>query len=81
MKALFLMLLAPLAFEAAGLEVGIPVHALAHPVRAYQSTRSDRRLMAIVDAALQGVNVIDYVTTRRGAFPGTGGCELNPLLL
>lgn len=80
MKALLLTVLVPLAVQAAGLQVALPVHALAHPVRAYHSVRSARRFMAIADAALQNVNVIDYVTTRRGAFPAAGGCELNPLL-
>jgi hypothetical protein len=80
MKPLLLILLAPLVLQAAGLEAVIPVRALAHPVQAYHSIQSGRRLLAIADAALQDVNVADYATTRRGAFPGTGGCELNPLL-
>ena len=80
MKILLLTLLAPLLLDARGLEVGIPLHALAHPVAAYHAVSSGRPLLAVAGAVLQSVNMIDYATTRRGAFPGTGGCELNPLL-
>jgi hypothetical protein len=81
-KRLLLLLLLPALVCGAGLQVSapLPVHALRHPVRAFHSVPADRRLLAIADAVLQDANVADYVTTRRGAFPGTGGCELNPLL-
>jgi hypothetical protein len=77
-----LAFLAPVLAGAQGLQVSIPVpvHAIAHPVQAYRSVRADKRLLAIADTLLEEANTVDYVTTRRGAFPGTGGCELNPLL-
>jgi hypothetical protein len=86
MKALILALAAPFLASCAGLEVSVPVpvRAIAHPVRAWKSlsgkTPVDKKLMAIADSVLMDANVADYVTTRRGAFPGTHGCELNPLL-
>jgi hypothetical protein len=81
MKALILALAAPFLAAGAGLEVSVPVpvRAIAHPVRAWKSlsvkTPSEKKLMAIADSLLMDANVTDYVTTRRGAFPGTHGCR------
>jgi hypothetical protein len=82
MKALILALAAPFLAAGAGLEVSVPVpvRAIAHPVRAWKSTPASTKLMAIADSLLMDANVTDYATTRRGAFPGTHGCEQNPLL-
>jgi hypothetical protein len=81
-RRLLFGLLAPALVWGAGLQVSVPVpvHSLAHPIQAFHSVPAERRLMAVADAVLQNVNAVDYATTRRGAFPGTGGCELNPLL-
>ena len=82
MKLVILALAAPFLDACAGLEVSmpVPVRAIAHPVRAWKSVPDNKKLMAIADSVLMDANVVDYVTTRRGAFPGTHGCELNPLL-
>jgi hypothetical protein len=80
LKALLLAAIAPLALNAGGLELAIPFHAIAHPVKAYHSVPAGKRFLALADILLEDANFVDYATTRRGAFPGTGGCELNPLL-
>ena len=46
----------------------------------WHSAPQARRWLVIADSLLEGANAADYITTRRGAFPGTGGCELNPLV-
>ena len=75
-----LVLLAVLAAPGADVGVSIPVRTIAHPVRAWRSAPLGRRWLAIADGLMESANAVDYLTTRRGAFPGTGGCELNPLL-
>ncbi len=86
MKTLLLVLFSTLGAPALALAQGfqvsvkVPAKAIVHPVQAYRSVRADRRLLAIADSLLMDANLVDYITTRRGAFPGTGGCELNPLL-
>lgn len=59
-----------------GLHVDIPFHAVRHPLTAIRSAKG---FLTVTDIALQLTNGLDYYTTRRGAFPGTGGCELNSL--
>lgn len=81
-RALLLALLTAKPVPCAGpqISVTVPVQAIAHPIRAWKSLPSTQKLMMIADMVLEGANTVDYITTRRGAFPGTGGCELNPLL-
>lgn len=79
MKRLLFLFVAP-AFGAS-LGVTLPTRIIAHPIAAYHETRTGRLSMLAATVTLEAVNGIDYATTRRGAFPGTGGCENNPLLV
>jgi hypothetical protein len=80
MKALLAIGLIALGAQAADLTISIPVRVIAHPARTWHSPPASRRWLAVADGLLEEANATDYITTRRGAFPGTGGCELNPLL-
>jgi hypothetical protein len=80
MKALAAIFVVALTVQAADLAVAVPLHVLAHPAKAWHSAPASRRWLAIADGLLESANAVDYITTRRDAFPGTGGCELNPVL-
>jgi hypothetical protein len=81
MKMLLLIAFLALSAHAASLTVSMPLKWVVHPVASFHSSRKSLDGMLITDTILQMINVGDYATTRRGAFPGTGGCELNPLLI
>jgi hypothetical protein len=76
-----LLLLACSALPASAASFGIKFSArwIAHPVASFHTTHAQRITLLATDVGLQLVNSIDYATTRRGAFPGTGGCEKNIL--
>ena len=82
MKRLALLLLCAVSASAQiAAHVDIPLKVLAHPVATAKAFPAANRWMLLADIVLQDANAIDYVTTRRGAFPGTRGCELNPLFV
>lgn len=65
----------------AGMTFNVPLNVIAHPVKSFRTKHDGTGVLLAGTVLLQSVNAIDYATTRRGAFPGTGGCELNPLLV
>lgn len=78
MKLAVFLLLSTLA-QAQSVGVAISLNVITHPVRTYRESSNTKWYMLAAGSLLEAANLGDYLTTKRGAFPGTGGCELNPL--
>lgn len=79
-KLLISFILALSSMSAQSVSIVMPTNWILHPIKAFKSVPTDKKFLLLTDSILQDINLGDYLTTKRGVFPGGYGyCELNPL--